>query len=327
MRISRKPAKLPGKIFEEEYRSAFCEFAARGGEASLREAYDLGRGAIEAGKSLAEIVSLHHEALLARLKREKTPAGRAELLQAGATFLAEVLSPYEMAHRGFQDAVKALRQLNETLEEEIKRIAYAVHDEAGQLLVASHLALAELSCDLPKPQQEKLERIEQLLDQVQKQLRRYSHELRPTILDDLGWIPAIRFLADGVSKRSSLPIEIDTRVAGRLSAAAEIALYRVVQEALTNATKHADARHISIRVRRMGRKVCCSVQDDGAGFDVRAVQSDRKRAGLGLIAMKERLHAVGGTLSIDSAPGRGTTLSIEVPSEEEYGEVNSRRPG
>src|SRR6267142_1317689 len=72
-----------------------------------------------------------------------------ELLRSCGEFLAECLSPYEMAHRGFQDAVKALRQLNETLEEEIKRIAYAVHDEAGQLLVAVHLALAEVAPELP----------------------------------------------------------------------------------------------------------------------------------------------------------------------------------
>ena len=82
-----------------------------------------------------------------------------ELLRISAEFLAECVSPYEMAHRGFQDAVKALRQLNETLEEEIKRIAYAVHDEAGQLLVAVHLALAEVRMGLPEAQQAQSTRI------------------------------------------------------------------------------------------------------------------------------------------------------------------------
>src|SRR5207249_2046205 len=134
-----------------------------------------------------------------------------ELIQAGSEFLAECLSPYEMAHRGFQDAVKALRQLNETLEEEIKRIAYAVHDEAGQLLVAVHLALSEMALDLPQPQQGQVTRIRELLNEVEMHLRRYSHELRPTILDDLGWVPAIRFLADGVSKRANIPIRIESR--------------------------------------------------------------------------------------------------------------------
>src|ERR1700739_2677540 len=140
-----------------------------------------------------EIAGLHHNGLQRLLRAEKTQT-REDLLRAGADFLTESLSPYEMAHRGFQDAVKALRQLNETLEEEIKRIAYAVHDEAGQLLVAVHLALADVSRGLPKAQQDQIGRVEQLLDQVEKQLRRYSHELRPAVLDDLGWIPAVRFL-------------------------------------------------------------------------------------------------------------------------------------
>src|SRR5260370_13677263 len=106
-----------------------------------------------------------------------------------------------MTQRGFQDAVKALRQLNETLEEEIKRIAYAVHDEAGQLLVAVHLALAEVARELPQAQQEQIGRIAGLLTQVEKHVRRDSHELRPTILDDRVWVPAIRFLAEVGSAR------------------------------------------------------------------------------------------------------------------------------
>src|SRR6267378_803561 len=158
----------------------------------------------------------------------------------------------------------ALRQLNETLEEEIKRIAYAVHDEAGQLLVAVHLALAEVAMGMPEAQQEQFTRIKDLLNEVEKHLRRYSHELRPTILDDLGWIPAIRFLADGVSKRANLPIHIDATVSGRLPTATETTLYRIVQEALTNAVKHAKAGNVWIRAWREEFAQCCSIRDDGA---------------------------------------------------------------
>jgi signal transduction histidine kinase len=308
-----KKARNPEKTFESQYRSAVREYALRGGEATLRHAYELGRRAVDEGKSLIEIGVLHHQALLVLVKEAKTAEQRASLLRAGADFLAENLSPYEMAHRGFHDAVNALRQLNQTLEEEIKRIAYAVHDEAGQLLVAVHLALANVSRELPKAQQVQIARVEELLGQVEMQLRRYSHELRPTILDDLGWIPAIRFLAEGVARRTNLPIRIKTTVAGRLPSAIEVALYRVVQEALTNAAKHSKASRISIQARRIGRVLCCSIQDDGTGFDVRAVQSGRGRRGLGLIGMRERMNAIGGTLLIDSAPGRGTKLSIRVP--------------
>jgi len=313
MRAATKAKRKPQKTFADQYRSALFDYAERGGEAALRHGYELGRRAIEEGKSLIEIASLHHEALLELAGEAVTADQRAAFLASGAVFLAESISPYEMAHRGFQDAVKALRQLNETLEEEIKRIAYAVHDEAGQLLVAVHLALAEVSQGLPKIQQAQLARIEQLLDQVAIQLRRYSHELRPTILDDLGWIPAIRFLAEGVTKRANLPIQIKAAISGRLPTAVEIALYRTVQEALTNATKHARATRVSIQIRRTGPHVCCSIEDDGSGFDARAVQSDPRKKGLGLLGMQERMNAIGGTLSIDSAPGRGTKLLIRVP--------------
>jgi signal transduction histidine kinase len=190
-----------------------------------------------------------------------------------------------------------------------------VHDEAGQLLVAVHLALADVARELPELQKERVERIEELLNQVEKQLRRYSHELRPTVLDDLGWIPAIRFLAEGVSKRANLSIQIKTRVAGRLPGPIEIALYRIVQEALTNAAKHSKASRVCIRIGRKNRLFCCSIEDDGVGFDVRAVQSDGKRRGLGLTGMQERLNGIGGTLSIDSARGRGTRLLIQLPTE------------
>jgi signal transduction histidine kinase len=309
--------------FEDEYRSSLREYATGGGEAVLGKAYELGRRAIAERKSLVEMASLHHEAVSALFPLAGNERSREELLRASSEFLAECLSPYEMAHRGFQDAVRALRQLNETLEEEIKRIAYAVHDEAGQLLVAVHLALAELALNLPVAQQAEVERIKELLHEVEKHLRRYSHELRPTILDDLGWIPAIRFLAEGVSKRANLPIHIESKVSGRLASAIETALYRTVQEALNNSVKHAKAKNIWIRAWREDQILHCSVRDDGGGFDSCHAQAASGRKGLGLVAMQERLSAIGGTLHIESHPGRGTELSIQLPLEGEH--ANSSR--
>src|SRR5216683_6222588 len=310
---ARKKGKL--ESFEEEYRSALCGYAAEGGELALGRAYELGRRALEEQLSVVDLASLHHHAMIDLVRTAENEPRKEAMLRISSEFLAECVSPYEMAHRGFQDAVNALRQLNETLEEEIKRIAYAVHDEAGQLLVAVHLALSDVATELPERQKEQIGRIQELLTEVEKQLRRYSHELRPTVLDDLGWIPAIRFLAERVSKRASLAIRIKTTVAGRLPGPIEIALYRVVQEALTNATKHSKASRVWIRIDRKNRLLRCSIEDDGEGFDVRAVQSDCKRRGLGLTGMQERLNAIGGMLSIDSAPGRGTKLLIQLPTE------------
>jgi signal transduction histidine kinase len=316
MKIAIRRKARPRAGFEDEYRSSLREYAAGGGEPALGRAYELGRRALSEQKSLVEIASLHHQAVLALVRDAEGEKHKEELLRSSAEFLAECLSPYEMAHRGFQDAVTALRQLNETLEEEIKRIAYAVHDEAGQLLVAVHLALAEVALELPAPQQAQFARIREMLNQVEKHLRRYSHELRPTILDDLGWIPAIRFLAEGISKRADLPIHIDATVSERLPGTIETTLYRLVQEALTNAVKHAKARNVWIRAWKENHVLYCSIRDDGGGFDSSQAHAARSRKGLGLIAMQERVTAIGGSLRIESRPGLGAELSIRIPLED-----------
>ncbi|PYT92850.1 MAG: hypothetical protein DMG36_12885 [Acidobacteria bacterium] len=314
-----------GTEFEGEYASLLREYATGGGEAVLGRAYELGRRAISERKSLLELVSLHHQAVGQLFQSSDDKKFQEHLLRTSADFLSECMSPYEMAQRGFQDAVKALRQINETLEEEIKRIAYSVHDEAGQLLVAVHLALAKLAQELPPAQKEQVAQIEGLLSEIEKHLRRYSHELRPTILDDLGWIPAIRFLAEGVSKRAKLPIHIEAKISGRLPSTIETTLYRVVQEALTNAVKHAKAKNIWIRAWLKDQVLHCSIRDDGEGFDAEAVQASTSRKGLGLIAVRERLSAIGGTLWIESSRRRGTELLIRLPREENHVNSSSAR--
>jgi signal transduction histidine kinase len=323
MKVAIRRKAKPRADFEDEYRSSLREYVAGGGEPALGRAYELGRRALTERKSLVEMASLHHQAVLVLFRGAESEKHREKLLRSGAEFLAECLSPYEMAHRGFQDAVKALRQLNETLEEEIKRIAYAVHDEAGQLLVAVHLALAEVVPELPEPQQARVARIKELLNQVEKHLRRYSHELRPTILDDLGWIPAIRFLVEGISKRADLPIHIDAAVSGRLPGTIETTLYRIVQEALTNAVKHAKAKNVWINAWKENNVLCCSIRDDGRGFDSSPAHAAPGQKGLGLIAMQERVTAIGGTLHIKSRSGQGTELSIRLPLEGDH--ANSHR--
>jgi len=311
---ARKPKSKPAETFEQKYQSALLEHLRNSSEATLGLAYEMGRSAITEGQSLLEIVSLHHRALQEIFDSSTDAQFQKEALNGGASFLSESLSPFEMTHRGFQEAVQSLRRLNETLEEEIKRIAYAVHDEAGQLLVAVHLALAELAYDLPERQKEQVARIQDLLNQVEGQLRRYSHELRPTILDDLGWIPAIRTLTEGVAKRTGLQVKFETNLRGRLPGAHETVLYRVVQEALHNATKHAKARHVRIQVHQKGSTLCCAVHDDGVGFDQADLQSKRTK-GLGLVAMRERVNAIGGTFSVNSARGSGSKIFIQIPRE------------
>ena len=212
-------------------------------------------------------------------------------------------------------AQAALRRLNETLEEEAKRIAHALHDEAGQLLASVHIALEGIARDLAPSASRRLKAVKGLLDQIEAQLRQLSHELRPTILDDLGLVPALEFLSAGVSKRTKLQVTVEGPTIGRLAAPVETALYRIVQEALNNATRHAQASRTTVRLEQNGHMIRCLISDDGIGFDVPAALNRKGDKGLGLIGIRERLNAIGGAYRIISAPGQGTTLQVEIPLE------------
>src|SRR2546422_942292 len=168
-----------------------------------------------------------------------------------------------------RQAEQALRALNLRLEEEARRIAHALHDEAGQLLVSVYLALDTLAAELQPDARKRLIEIRALLEQVEAQLRRLAHELRPTILDDLGLKPAIEFLADGISARTGLSVVVRGSVGGRLPSPIETAIYRIVQEGLTNVTKHAQASQAVVLLGRRTEAVVCSVVDNGRGVDAR----------------------------------------------------------
>jgi len=295
----------------ERYRRALEDHLDGGGEAALACAYELGRSAIGEGVGVLEMAVLHHEALQALVPRPDP----AQVAAAAHAFFMESLSPFEMTHRGYREANTALRRLNERLEEEAQHIAHALHDEAAQLLASVHVALAGLSRDLPPSVQRRLEEIRGLLDQVEGELRRLSHELRPTMLDDLGLVPALEFLAEGVAKRAGLVVAVTGSTQGRLPSRVETTLYRIVQEALTNAARHAHATHVEVRLRREPQAIGCSVADDGVGFDAAAVLAPGGRHGLGLAGIRERLDPLGGTLQVTSAPGAGTRLSVSVPLE------------
>jgi signal transduction histidine kinase len=214
-----------------------------------------------------------------------------------------------------RQAEQTLRALNQRLEEEARRIAHALHDEAGQLLVSVYLALDTLAAQLQPDARERLMEIRARLEQVEAQLRQLSHELRPIILDDLGLKPAIEFLAAGISKRTGLSVIVTGSIGERLTSPVETAMYRIVQEGLTNVTKHAQATQAIVRLGRRLRAVVCSIVDNGRGFDARAGSARTQSQGLGVIGMRERVATLGGTLSITSRPGRGTTLKIVVPLE------------
>lgn len=310
--IAAKRKSTP--TFAENYAAALDAYLSDPTEGALRQGYELGREAMSAGTNLVAIVLIHQDAVSHSFRKKSFPRTRLDQHAHLATeFLTEVLSSYDMAHRGFQEAVSALRRMNELLEDEIKRIAYAVHDEAGQILVAVHLALSNVERQSPPQLKPDFDNAHLLLKQVETQLREYSHELRPTILDDLGLVPALQFLASAISARAALPIRVVASLKGRVVPSVEIALYRVLQESLNNVVKHARASSVTVELTLQPGRLLCKVQDDGIGFNPAIAQKSGHRKGLGLVSMKERINSIGGTLEFDSSSGRGTTLLIRVP--------------
>jgi signal transduction histidine kinase/integral membrane sensor domain MASE1 len=207
------------------------------------------------------------------------------------------------------------RQLLEAQEAERRRIAHELHDEAGQLLTSVHLALEEAVMRLPPRFRGGFDQVRGHLDDIEAQLRRLSHELRPTILDDLGLLPALQLLVDGVTARTGLRICVDSAIEGRMAPHVETALYRILQEGITNVIKHAAATRVQLQLRRDAHMVHALLQDDGVGFAVDQEVTRKGPRGLGLLGIQERAEALGGTLQIISAPGQGTTLRVTLPAE------------
>jgi len=213
----------------------------------------------------------------------------------------------------------ALRRVVDAQELERTRLARELHDETGQALTSILLGLKHLD-DVVETEaaREATAAIRELVASTLQDVRRLAVELRPSALDDFGLVPAVERLAANLSEQSDLVVDLEARLGERrLPPEAETALYRIIQEALTNVVKHAGARRVSITLVRKEAAVVVVVEDDGQGFEPGAV-----RAGaLGFTGMRERVELVGGRLTVESAPGAGTTLVAEVhvsvPSPEE----------
>jgi signal transduction histidine kinase len=204
----------------------------------------------------------------------------------------------------------ALIHVNDLLEMEVRRIAHALHDEAGQTLTVVHLKLAEMERQASSQCAAAFVEIRQLLDGIEEQLRQFSHELRPVILDEFGLVPALESLADSFGKRTGLDIAVIAATRERFPTPVEIALYRIVQETLINANRHARAQRVTVQIRVEANVVHCCVSDDGAGFDCETAPG-----GLGLLGIRERLVHLGGRLTITSRIGEGTRIAVDVPME------------
>ena len=206
-------------------------------------------------------------------------------------------------------AVDALRRVVEAQELERRRLARELHDQTGQELTSVLLGLKAV--EDAKTDGERAEALASVRGQVVETLhdvRRLAVELRPKALDDFGLVAALERLRDTFSEQTGMRVDLESQIDVRLPSDVETALYRIVQEALTNIVKHAQAASVSIVLTRSGRAVTAVIEDDGRGFTPGGGGD-----GLGLLGMGERLALLGGKLKIESSPGAGSTIVAEVP--------------
>jgi signal transduction histidine kinase len=203
----------------------------------------------------------------------------------------------------------------EVQEQERRRVAIELHDELGQALTAIkiNLQLGERFKDRAPPElyTENLRIVEEAL----KQVRHLATGLRPSVLDDLGLAPALKWMAEQSASRSGFKVSFyHDRTRVRLAPDIEIACFRIVQEALTNISRHAQAQQVDISLRRDGTDLLLCVQDDGVGFNLASMQ-ERAIAGgsLGVLGMQERATLLGGQLNVASALGHGCTVQLRAP--------------
>jgi two-component system, NarL family, sensor histidine kinase DevS len=206
----------------------------------------------------------------------------------------------------------ALKRAVAAQEAERRRLARELHDETGQALTSILLGLAVVEqAHRSDDVQAALEDLRALVVDTLQDVRRLAVELRPKALDDFGLEPALRRLGQSVGEAGELDVQVEARLGDRrLPADVETAVYRIVQEAITNVIKHADARRVSVVLTRKNGFVSVVIEDDGSGFD-----PARPVEGIGLIGMRERVELLDGHLEVDSSPGRGTVLVVELPTE------------
>lgn len=206
---------------------------------------------------------------------------------------------------------EALRRVVQAQELERKRLARELHDETGQALTSILLGLKALDeVEDADERREANASVRELVSTTLQDVRRLAVELRPSALDDFGLVPAVERLAQTFSERTGIEVDVQARLdEERLPAEAETALYRIVQEALTNVAKHARAPRVSILLTKRDGAVAVVIEDNGRGFDSRQPQG----GGLGLVGMRERIGLLDGRLTIESAEGGGTSVVAEVP--------------
>ena len=240
---------------------------------------------------------------------------------AGAIETTELMAA-ERSRAAAEEQARARRELLGQViaaqEAERARVSRDLHDDVGQALTSVLLGLRLVEDSLGAPDldaadaQRRVTDLRELVADSLRRARQLAFDLRPTVLDDVGLVPALQRLKEDVASRTDLTVELDTAALGadeRLAPEIETVIYRVVQEALTNVVRHASANTASVTLSGRGGHVRVFIEDDGVGFDP---QEAPPGTHLGVEGMLERAELVGGTLSVTSAPGAGTSVVLEV---------------
>jgi signal transduction histidine kinase len=220
------------------------------------------------------------------------------------TFAARAAVAVELSERVARDT---LRRIVAAQELERQRLARELHDETGQALTSILLGLKRLEgAESP----EALHAVRELVVATLQDVRRLAVELRPKVLDDFGLVPALERLTQAFAEHTGIAVDLEaSTITERVPVEVETAIFRIVQEALTNVVKHARAQRVSVLVTRAGGRIKAVIEDDGTGFDPAAADG-----GIGLIGMRERIELLDGSLVVESSAISGTTVAVEVPA-------------
>lgn len=216
-----------------------------------------------------------------------------------------------------RDLQRLSARLVHAQEEERRTIARELHDEIGQALTAikMDLALAERNLETPAKARTPLQEARVIAERLVHAARDLSQLLHPAMLDDLGLPDTLHWYLRGFSKRTGIRTElVQDRMEQRLAPEVEVCVYRIVQEGLTNVARHAQASLCRLYLQRLPYTLLITVEDDGKGFEPRRLQAGDAQRGLGLVGIQERVTTLGGTFRLESSPGKGTRLSVELPA-------------
>jgi signal transduction histidine kinase len=219
------------------------------------------------------------------------------------TFAARAAVAVELSERVARDA---LRRVVAAQELERQRLARELHDETGQALTSILLGLKQLDGESP----EAVAAVRELVVATLQDVRRLAVELRPKVLDDFGLVPALERLTQGFAEHTGISVDLEaSALTERLPVEVETAIYRIVQESLTNVVKHARAHSVSVVLNRGDGRIKAVIEDDGTGFAPETVGE----GGIGLVGMRERIELLDGSLTVESSERSGTTVAVEVP--------------